>query len=335
MKGGSDSVANRRGGAGKRSGTTSISMPCVFKFLAPEALAAAIIGKGGAAIAAMRESCQAKITVTEYGDWYPQTDGRVVTGQANTEEALNDLSKQVVAKVVESANGEEELKFRVLVPRSAVGGFIGKGGANIKQLREATGAKISTGDPTGAGPGAEQLVSVQGTAEGLETVLIEVNKQVQSLNGEPWFAAWAATTVPQNQLAAGNLAGALAAGSAGSAQLGASMQGNPYASPSIDTMVRVANGLPPYVMEDSRGFALSCVVPNRLVGGLIGRGGAGTKEIQQLTGTKIGIREIPDDPDSRSLNITGPLCSTCAAYMLMMKRYLDVESQTLASRGQS
>ncbi|CAL1132087.1 unnamed protein product [Cladocopium goreaui] len=62
-----------------------------------------------------------------------------------------------------------------------------------------------------------------------------------------------------------------------------------------------------------------------LVGGLIGRGGAGTKEVQMLTGTKIGIREIPDDPDNRSLNIAGPLANTCAAYMLMMKRYLDSE----------
>lgn len=336
MKGGSDSVANRRGGAGKRSGTTSISMPCVLKFLAPEALAAAIIGKGGAAIAAMRQSCQAKITLTEYGEVYPQTDGRVVTVQANTEEALNDLSKQIVAKVVEAAGAEEELKLRVLVPRSAVGGFIGKGGANIKQLREATGAKISTGDPTGSGPGSEQLVSMQGTAEGLESVLVEVNKQVQSLNSEPWFAQWASTTVQVGQTnLTGNLAGALAAGSTGSAQLPGMHVPGAFSSPGIDTMVRVAQGLPPYVMEDSRGFALSCVVPNRLVGGLIGRGGAGTKEIQQLTGTKIGIREIPDDPDNRSLNITGPLCSTCAAYMLMMKRYLDVESQTLVGRGQS
>ncbi|CAE7814162.1 unnamed protein product [Symbiodinium sp. KB8] len=69
------------------------------------------------------------------------------------------------------------------------------------------------------------------------------------------------------------------------------------------TVEKVAQSMPPYVMEDSRGFALSCVVPNRLVGGLIGRGGSGTKEVQMLTGTKIGIREIPDDPDNRSLNI--------------------------------
>ena len=89
--------------------------------------------------------------------------------------------------------------------------------------------------------------------------------------------------------------------------------------------MQVAEGLPAYVTEDPRGFALSCVVPNRLVGGIIGRGGSGTKEVQQLTGIKIGIREIPEDPDNRSMNIAGPLPNACAAYMLMMKRYLDSE----------
>merc|ERR1712039_593457 len=107
-----------------------------------------------------------------------------------------------------------------------------------------------------------------------------------------------------------------------------------FQSPGIDLMVRVAQGLPNNVMEDSRGFALSCVVPNRLVGGLIGRGGAGTKEVQNATGTKIGIRERPDDPDNRILNIAGPLSNTCAAYMLMMKRYLDAEAQSSQGGGQ-
>merc|ERR1740117_829151 len=96
----------------------------------------------------------------------------------------------------------------------------------------------------------------------------------------------------------------------------------------MDHLIQVGQSLPGYVMEDSRGFAMSCVIPNRLVGGIIGRGGAGTKEIQQMTGTKIGIREIPGDPENRSLNIAGPLADTCAAYMLMMKRYLDSEAQS-------
>merc|ERR1719401_1448488 len=101
----------------------------------------------------------------------------------------------------------------------------------------------------------------------------------------------------------------------------------------VDLMMSVAQQLPGYVMEDSRGFALSCVVPNSLVGGLIGRGGSGTKEVQTMTGTKIGIREIPGDPENRSLNIAGPLPNTCTAYMLMMKRYLDGEAQSMDASG--
>lgn len=311
---------------GKQSGGgANVSMPCVLKYLAPEAMAAAIIGKGGAVIAAMRTSCQAKLALTEHGEVYPQTDCRVLTAQANSEEHLNEVTRQIIAKLGELVKGtnvpeaigvEGDIKLKTLVPRAAVGGVIGKGGATIKQIREQSGAKISISEPAGSGPGAEQLVSVSGDPQALEYVLTEVNKQVQMLSGEPWFSTWATNA----GVISGTRASPCIVGGAGG-----------YNSPGIDTLIRVAQGLPPYVMEDSRGFALSCVVPNRLVGGLIGRGGSGTKEVQMLTGTKIGIREIPDDPDNRSLNIAGPLSNTCAAYMLMMRRYLDAEAQSSAS----
>jgi transcription antitermination factor NusA-like protein len=305
-----------------------------MKFLAPEVLAAAVIGKGGAVIAAMRQSCQAKIGLTGKNEVYPSTDCRVLTAQAATEESLNEVSKQIVSTLVEvvksaaasEAVGQEgELKLKVLVPRAAVGGVIGKGGAAIKQLRETTSAKISIAEPTCSGPGAEQLFSVAGSAEALEKILSEVNHQIQLLNGEQWFSTWSTST---------STGGAASYGGYGYGAAPLPTRG--YGSPGIDVMCRVAQDLPSYVMEDSRGFALNCVVPNRLVGGLIGRGGAGTKEVQMSTGTKIGIREIPDDPDNRSLNITGPLANTCAAYMLMMKRYLDAEAAAdKGDKGQS
>lgn len=315
---------NGKGGGKRKGGGDSGdggAMLCGMKFLAPEPMAAAIIGKGGAVIAAMRSSCSARLALTEHGEVYPNTDCRVLTTQANAEEHLNEVVKQIVAKleelvaaggIAEAVGVEGDMKIKTLVPRAAVGGVIGKGGEKIKKIREQSGAKISISEPGGAGPGADQLVTISGEAQALETVLTEVNKQIQALNGESWFSSWISTPgVAQ--------AGAYAPSFGGSGG---------YLSPGIDVMVRVAQQLPPYVIEDSRGFALSCVVPNRLVGGLIGRGGAGTKEVQNITGTKIGIREIPDDPDNRSLNIAGPLSNTCAAYMLMMKRYLDAEAQS-------
>jgi len=314
-------------GGGGGGGGASAPMQCVMKFLTPEVLAAAVIGKGGSIIAAMRQSCQAKIALTDHGDFYPQTDCRVLTAQAGSEEALAEVTRQLVAKIDELAKGsqlseavgiEGELRLRTLVPRAAVGGIIGKGGSTIKQIRETSGAKISISEPAGGGPAVEQTICVSGSAQALEYVLQQVNRQIQMLSGESWFTNWATS-------AGVTAAPALAAGGG----FATTRCGN-FDAPGVGFMIKVAQGLPPYVMEDERGFALSCVVPNRLVGGIIGRAGAGTKEVQVLTGTKISIRDIAGDYENRALNITGPLASTCAAYMLMMKRYLDSEAQSSA-----
>jgi len=318
----------------KSPGATAISMPCVFKYLTPETLASAIIGKGGAVISQIRTSCGVKIGLTDHGDLYPQTDCRILTAQGNTEEDLNKVSKEIASKLAElvkssgpseATGSDDDLKLKVLLPRAAAGGVIGKGGASIKQLRETSGAKISISDAAGTVPAADQVVSISGSSEALTTVMAELNRQIQMLSTEHWFPQWASATTMTS-------AGWMTSygGSAFPAMMSpppiAAVRGTSYSG--MATMVQVAQSLPPYVMEDSRGFALSCVVPNRLVGGLIGRGGQGTKEVQKITGTKIGFREIPDDPDNRSLNIAGPLANTCTAYMLMMKRYLDAEAQS-------
>lgn len=317
--------------------SVAMKQQCVLKFLAPEVMASAIIGKGGAVIKQMRESAKAKISLTDHNNIYPGTDCRILTTQANTEEALNEVCNQIIAKIsecVQNSTSEQlgqpnEMKLKTLMPRAAVGGIIGKGGATIKRLSETSGAKISVSEPIGgSGPGSEQTVTITGPQQALLQVMQEVNRQVQMLNKEDWFQTWAASATVMNSgggmgLPSGPNYGLPMQMSA----VGGGSSGMQMNSPGVDLMLRAAQGLPPYVMEDQRGFALSSMVPNKLVGGLIGRGGNGTKEVQTVTGTKIAIREIPGDPDNSSMNIEGPLANTCAAYMLMMKRYLDAEHQ--------
>eukprot|EP00435_Cladocopium_sp_Y103_P008042 s1281_g2.t1 len=231
-----------------------------MKYLAGDALAAAIIGKGGSTIAEIRTSCNAKLGLTDKGEIFPGTECRVLTVQANSEADLNQVSAQVIEKLVElvksvgaseACGNDGELKLRALVPRGAVGSIIGKGGGVIKELRESTGAKISIGEPVGAGQNAEQIISISGSAEALRTVLAEVNRQIQLLANEPWFSTWSSSSSTMKALSNGMaLTNPL---------LGGQTSG-------ITTMMQVAQGMPNYVMEDSRGFALSCVVPNRLVG---------------------------------------------------------------------
>lgn len=331
MKTEGGSAAEGSGPSGRRSGgAASSSMAYAMKFLAPEAMAAAVIGKKGAAIAEMRQSCSARITLTEHGELYPATDCRILTIHANTQDAINEVIRQLLAKLGELAKGstvpesilqDGEIRLRTLMPRAAVGGLIGKGGASIKQLRESSGAKVTISEVAGTGPSAEQTVSVSGAPEAMETVLFEVNRQIQQVSGETWFQTWAATSGT-------SYGGYSTANSMVLPPMAQMSSGGYNNSQGIDVMMRVASNLPPYVMEDARGFALSCVVPNRLVGGLIGRGGNGTKEVQMYTNTKISIRDIPGDSENRAMHIAGQLANTCAAYMMMMKRYLDAEQQS-------
>ena len=65
---GGGSVAGGGGSGGGSGGAQSAKLPLALKFLAPEPMAAAIIGKGGAVIAAMRSSCQARLALTEQGE---------------------------------------------------------------------------------------------------------------------------------------------------------------------------------------------------------------------------------------------------------------------------
>jgi len=356
----------------RRGGRSAVDMPCVLKFLCPEALASAVIGKGGAAIKQIREQTGAKLGLTDHHERYPDTDDRVLTCQGPSVDALAEVAVQIVSKVAECAQqtpsdavGEVgQLRLRTLMPKAAVGGIIGRGGAAIKQLREASGAKVNIADPNGQGPGAEQVISLAGSEEALEFCLAEINRQVQAVSEEPWWLDWA----EDNGCHEGGAPKGGKGGKGGKGDIGGKSKGKDKGKekgkgkdrgrdwdqleedrassyiggggrpprggfgadhPGARLMIDTVRNLPEHVLEDERGFALSCIVPNRLVGGLIGRAGSGTKDVQAATGTKVGIREIPGDPENRTLNIAGPLGGACAAYMLMMKRYLDAEAESL------
>merc|ERR1711935_1215916 len=100
-----------------------------MKFLTPEVLASAIIGKGGAVIAEMRTSCQSQLALTDKGEFYPSTDCRVLTAQANEPESLTKVTHEIVIKAAELAKGQNsegtagddgDLKLQTLVPKAAV-----------------------------------------------------------------------------------------------------------------------------------------------------------------------------------------------------------------------
>lgn len=261
-----------------------------LRTIVPRAAAGGIIGKSGATVKALREKTGAKISLSEAQGGGPQAS-QVVDVIGSVEAVL--LIVEEVNRNTQAVAGEPWFKDWAMQS----GASMGSGG--------------HAGTPRNGRGHANMGHGQHGVA-----VPPPAQDPLEAYDQYEQYDQYAPHPQPQSGGPQGGTTTALA-------QLPAAG----YGEPAMDILTRIGASMPSYVLEDPRGFAMSCVVPNRLVGGIIGRGGSGTKEVQALTGTKIGIRDIPGDSENRSLNIAGPLTNTCAAYMLMMKRYLDSEAR--------
>jgi len=291
---------------------------CAMKVLAPPALAKTF---AAAALTELEQRVQAKVRLADEN--FMRMDCRVLAARAENEETLNAVAEWITERLAEAAecdpgndsvSWDGSLKLSILMPKAAAAGLIGRGGTTIKQLCELSGAHIKVRDNQvfGTGPDSTQKVDVRGSAKGIMQVLREVNTQVTSLREEAWFDSWAS--------ASSSVSKPLPARSSPAAEAGMELVG------------RTMEGLPSYVLEESRGFAMTCTVPCRLIGHVKGRGAGGVQEVQRETKTRIVLRDIPEDTDNQSMTIAGPLLNTCSAYMLMMKRYLDAEREVMNGR---
>merc|ERR1740121_1632185 len=91
-------------------------------------------------------------------------------------------------------------------------------------------------------------------------------------------------------------------------------------------VMSAAQELSPEVAADPRGFMLRCALPGQMIGKLMGQNDASAREVQDFTGTKISVSGNPAEP-TNILSIEGPLLQVCAAYMMMMVRYINAEQE--------
>jgi predicted RNA-binding protein YlqC (UPF0109 family) len=127
-------------------------------FTIDRSVVGAVIGKGGSVIKALRERTGASIKVQ---DATPEEQGRTVTIDGTKEQV--EAAYEEVRKVVEAAQNstyagnsggggggggggtvpkEGEIVQTLMVPGHLAGGVIGRGGSSIKQIRDASGARV-------------------------------------------------------------------------------------------------------------------------------------------------------------------------------------------------
>ncbi|XP_062266316.1 poly(rC)-binding protein 4 isoform X2 [Platichthys flesus] len=299
-----------------------------------------IIGKKGETVKRIREESSARINISE-----GSCPERIITITGPTDcvfraftmitfKLEEDLSALVANGTVTS---KPPVTLRLVIPASQCGSLIGKGGSKIKEIRETTGAQVQVaGDllPNST----EREVSISGSQDAIIqcvklicTVILESPPKGATIPYRP-------SPTPGPVLMAGNQVYEASDFSShplfSVSQGGVDLQqtyavqshyGVPHSElAKLHQLSMQQQGLAPISQSAAQGLEASCqttsqelLIPNDLIGSIIGRQGTKINEIRQVSGAQIKIGSQLDSTSDRHVTITGtPIAIHLAQYLI-------------------
>uniref|UniRef100_A0A2K6TNK0 Poly(rC) binding protein 4 n=1 Tax=Saimiri boliviensis boliviensis TaxID=39432 RepID=A0A2K6TNK0_SAIBB len=258
----------------------------------------------GETVKRIREQSSARITISE-----GSCPERITTITGSTAAVFHAVS-MIAFKLDEDlcaapANGgnvsRPPVTLRLVIPASQCGSLIGKAGTKIKEIRETTGAQVQVaGDllPNST----ERAVTVSGVPDAIILCVRQICAVI--LESPPKGA-----TIPYHpSLSLGTvlLSANQVRGTVTKLQQ-LSSHAVPFATPSV------VPGLDPGTQTSSQEF----LVPNDLIGCVIGRQGSKISEIRQMSGAHIKIGNQAEGAGERHVTITGsPVSIALAQYLI-------------------
>ncbi|KAJ7219499.1 hypothetical protein GGX14DRAFT_436452 [Mycena pura] len=246
--------------------------------------ASIIIGKGGSHVNEIREKSGARVMVSES---IPGNPERIL----NVSGPLDAVSKAfglIVRRIndepfdVPSVPGSRAVTIKFMIPNSRMGSVIGKQGSKIKEIQDASGARLNASE--GMLPGStERVLSVAGVADAIHiatyyigTILIEAQERMPSSANSSYRpsnrrqpAAPGPQSAPQSYPPSSYTGSSYVPG-----------YSNPYPPPSQH------HNPPPQQLQTQQIY-----IPNDLVGCIIGKGGSKINEIRHMSASQIKIME--------------------------------------------
>ncbi|GLB34742.1 putative eukaryotic type KH-domain containing protein [Lyophyllum shimeji] len=230
--------------------------------------ASIIIGKGGSHVNEIREKSGARVMVSES---IPGNPERIL----NVSGPLDAVSKAfglIVRRIndepfdVPSVPGSRAVTIKFMIPNSRMGSVIGKQGSKIKEIQDASGARLNASE--GMLPGStERVLSVAGVADAIHiatyyigNILIEAQERMPSSSNSSYR--------PSNSRRITH---------GGSSYVPGYNNPAPYGS---------APHNPPQQLQTQQIY-----IPNDLVGCIIGKGGSKINEIRHMSASQIKIME--------------------------------------------
>lgn len=292
--------------------TQTVPASIVIRALIVTGDASVIIGKQGRHINEIRELSNARLNISQS---IPSNPERILTVSG----ALDAVSKAfglIVRRMNDepfdqpSLPGSRAVHMRFIIPNSRMGSIIGKQGSKIKEIQEASGARLHAGETMLPGS-TERILNITGVADAMHiavyyvgTILLEhQDRNANNLPYRPSAVSRAASMSPFSPSTA-------------------------FASP-VSPNVSFGTPNSPAILGSPLAPGLQTqqiFIPNDLVGCIIGKGGQKINEIRQLSASHIKIMErnagiaAGGSGSERLVTITGPPPNIQMAVNLLYQR---------------
>ncbi|KAI5479681.1 hypothetical protein MNV49_003191 [Pseudohyphozyma bogoriensis] len=270
--------------------------------------ASIIIGKGGKNVNEIREKSGSKITITESVPGNPERV-MMIGGQLD---AVSKAFGLVVRRIndepfdVPSVPGSRAVTIRFIIPNQRMGSVIGKGGSKIKEIQEASGARLQASEAMLPGS-TERVLSVSGVADAIHIAVYYIGTILQEHATTSTSSSNTSSYRPSAS-SGGYGGGERRTGGGGGG--GGAYGGAPSGGPA-----------PPAPGSQTQ----QIYIPNDLVGSIIGKAGAKINEIRQQSQCQIKICEPGEsspgaNPLERLVMITGQPAGIQVAVRLLYQR---------------
>ncbi|XP_044508190.1 protein BTR1-like isoform X2 [Mangifera indica] len=296
--------------------TDPAEKPTYIRFLVSNALAGAVIGKGGSTITDFQSQSGAKIQLSRSHEFFPGTTDRIIMISGTIDETLKAM-ELILDKLLSEIHAEGDYeagtrtKVRLIVPNSSCGSIIGKGGAIIKSFIEESqaGIKISPLDHNYYGLN-DRLVTLSGNLdEQLRAIDLILSKLMED------------THYKQTMSVPFSYAGVFFS----------AFHGMPYGHvPPVAQMAPSAVSYGPTVAgrkfqnnKEDQSNSVTIGVADEHIGLVVGRGGRNIIEISQISGARIKVSDRGDfmsGTTDRKVTISGSQRSIRAAESMIMQK---------------
>ncbi|KAG0207227.1 hypothetical protein BGX28_001497 [Mortierella sp. GBA30] len=301
--------------------------------------AGVIIGKSGKNVSEIREQSGAKVTISEM---IPGAYERILTvsGPLDTvAKAYSLVAQKVIAEHIEpdAAPETESTAIRLLVAHHRMGSVIGKGGSKIKEIQDASGARLVASEEI-LPASTERTITITGVPDAIHIAVYHVGVVLQEHNERDRNIS----VIPYRPMGRhpGGFQGMPAGGMGGYPphhgsshhhqqpyyggypSHGGMGYGQDYMGPSSRGSGGYGGGSSGGAMGGPGGsIAQQIYIPNDMVGSVIGKGGSKINEIRQMSGSHIKIAEPSNNGgNERLVTITGTQeANQMAIYMLYQR----------------